>query len=105
MPPAVAGVMWIISSGSQYCALADGGACVTSGTPPYSNSESCTVTAAAALYATASNFSTESYWDYVMIGGVSFSGTNGPSNVPMATGDTFSWWRRTVSNRWHGCGA
>ena len=64
---------WTVTAGSAYCFLtADAagnvGACVTDGLGRYGNSERCTVRAEQALYATATEFSTESCCDYLTIG-------------------------------------
>ena len=50
------------------------------------------VSATTALYATATYFQTEGYFDYVTIGGTRFS-TNGagPQNVQLGAGKTMSW--------------
>ena len=46
------------------------------------------MSATTALYATATYFSTESFFDYVLIAGTRYSGSTGPTNVAMASGDT-----------------
>ena len=41
-----------------------------------------------ALSVSALTFQTETYFDHLTIGGTCFSGTSGPMNVAMASGDT-----------------
>ena len=52
-------LFWQITSGSSYCHLSNGGTCVTDGVGSHGNNEACTVSANAALYATATYFQTE----------------------------------------------
>ena len=49
------------------------------------------MTAVPALTATATEFNTESNYDYMTIGSTLYSGTAGPTNVYMAAGDTIFW--------------
>lgn len=86
-PPA----MWTVSSGSAYCTISADGACVTDGVGNHGSNEECTITAAAALYATATEFSTEAYFDYIMLAGTRYSGSTGPVNIAMAVGDSMMW--------------
>ena len=63
-PSAPAGSMWTIVSGAAYCsvtadAAGNAGQCVTDGVGAHGNAERCTIAAAAALYATAPYFQTE----------------------------------------------
>ena len=48
--------------------LTNGGMCVSDGTGYHTNNERCTVTANGVLYATATFFDTESFFDYIQIG-------------------------------------
>ena len=66
-PPglAPAPAVWQVTSGSDYCQLTSGGACVTEGSGNHGNNERCTIRALVALYATATEFHTERYWDYI----------------------------------------
>jgi hypothetical protein len=74
--------MWSVVSGSSFCAITQGGACVTDGTDNYGNDESCTVRAEVAITVSAQgSFETEATFDYVTIGGTQYSGTNGPVSV------------------------
>ena len=73
------------------CELSDGGRCVTDGAGPYANFESCTIRANEALAISATAFETESYYDYITVNGVRYSGNSGPVEVQMAAGDTFTW--------------
>jgi hypothetical protein len=66
--------------------------CITDGTDSYRHQERCTVRATQALSVSASGSShTESYHDWITIGGTRYSGTSGPSNVIMAAGQTLHW--------------
>ena len=93
VPPIAAGQMWIITSGSTYCQVTNGGTCVTDGVGAHGNSERCTVTAAADLYATATYFNTEMIFDYMTFPPSTrrYSGSNAPTNVRMMAGNTLSW--------------
>ena len=70
--------------------------------------ERCTVNVLSqTLYASTTFFNTETYWDYITIGGTRYSGTAGFSNVQMTAGDTFTWFSDGSVNG-HGfeiCGA
>jgi hypothetical protein len=92
IPPPPFTSMWTVTSGSEYCFLVNNGACVTDGAGAHGNGESCTVEAAVALYATATEFTTEAGWDYLTINATRYSGASGPANVEMAAGQTFSWY-------------
>ena len=83
--------MLSVNTGSAYCTLQTGGACVTDGFGNHGNNERCTFTALQNLYLTATEFATENYFDYVMINGTRYSGTIGPSNVYLTAGSTFRW--------------
>ena len=67
-PPTPAGYMWTVTGGSEYCQVTNNGACVTDGIGNHANSEACLVRASQDLYATATEFSTERYYDYIRIG-------------------------------------
>ena len=96
--------MWAVLTGSQHCqvvadAAGTAGACVTDGAGPHGNSEMCIISALQPMYVSTTSFSTESYYDYLMIGGTRYSGTNGPTGVTMATGTTVRWYADgSVSN-------
>ena len=66
-------------SGAQYCQVQ--GACVTDGMGSYGNNERCSILAARDLYATATEFSTESCCDYLAIGSMQYRGSSGPQSV------------------------
>ena len=83
--------LWVVESGSQYCHVSSDGACVTDGSGNHGNNEACVVRAMSALYATATEFSVENYWDHVTIGGTQYSGSYSPLSVPMAAQDTLVW--------------
>ena len=87
-PPA----MFEITSGGDYCWLTHGGTCVTDGVGNHGNAERCTVTASQGIYASTTFFNTETYWDYITIGGQQYSGTAGFASIPMAAQETFTWY-------------
>ena len=92
LPPPTPGAMWQVMQGSAYCQLTNGGTCVTDGVGAHGNNERCYVRALTSLYATATDFQTERYYDMITIGGSTFMGTAGPANVQMAAGATISWY-------------
>ena len=53
--------MWQVLSGSQYCHISNGGACVTDGVGQHGGNEACIVRTTQILYATGVYFSTESF--------------------------------------------
>ena len=93
--PVPSGQAWTILSGAQFCEITDLGRCVTDGVGQHGNLESCRVRANHNLYATATYFVTEPYFDFIELGGYRYSGTGvgaGPQNAQMASGDTFRWY-------------
>ena len=80
----------VIVSGSDYCHLTQNGACFTDGVGNHANNERCTVRTTQSLYATATYFQTEAYYDLLM-SGTRYSGTAGPANVQLAAGATVLW--------------
>ena len=44
------------------------------------------------IYASTTFFNTETYWDYITIGGQQYSGTAGFASIPMAAQETFTWY-------------
>ena len=103
----VGSVMWTITSGSDYCHVSQNGSCVTDGQGPHGNSEACTIVSAVDLYATATTFDTESYFDFIMIASTRYSGNGGPVNHFMAAGATMSWSSDSSVTRggWTICGS
>jgi len=82
---------WTVESGAAYCQVSSDGRCVTDGIGSHGPDEACTVRATMELWATASFFSVENYWDHVTIGGTQYSGTNGPFSVAMSAQDPLQW--------------
>lgn len=78
-----------ILTGSAYCQLS--GACVTDGPGNYGNNEECTVEVLQTGLLSATEFYTESGYDYLTIGGTRYQDTSGPSNLPVTAGTPFSW--------------
>ena len=83
--------MWAVISGGAYCqivpdAAGNAGRCVTDGTGVHSANEACVVVTTQSIFATATEFNTETNWDYVTLAGTVYTGTNGPANVAMAAG-------------------
>jgi hypothetical protein len=84
--------LWSMVSGSQHCEITQDGACVTDGSGDYNNNEQCTVRAEVAMLVSAqAGFSTESWFDWVTLGGTQYSGTSGPTGVAMNVGETLHW--------------
>ena len=90
--------MWSILAGGDYCHVVNSvgdfdanGACVSDGIGYHGNYEDCVIESARAVYATASFFATETYFDYIQLGGSLYSGSNGPVNVLMQAGSTLRW--------------
>ena len=83
--------MWSVSSGSGDCQVISSGTCVTDGVGSHANEEFCQIIANRQLYASATLFDTETFFDYITLGGIRYSGSVGPSNVLMAAGDTMTW--------------
>ena len=79
-----------VISGTRFCQI-DANGCATDGTGRHGNGEYCTVRVAVAGLLTATQFRTESCCDYVTIGGNSYRGSTGPSNVVVAAGSNFTW--------------
>ena len=74
-----------MTAGAGYCEVINGGTCVTDGDDDYKDHERCTVRAEVAVSVTATVLDTESYFDYVTIGGTRYSGTtNRFTDVHMA---------------------
>ena len=71
--------------------MINGGSCVHDGAGAHGNNERCTVSVRVYGRLTATQFRTESGYDYVTIGGVRYSGTAGPNNVAVSAGSTFTW--------------
>jgi len=79
-----------VSAGASYCQL-NANNCVSDGTGNHGDNEACTINVLGAGKLTATDFNTESGYDYVTIGGTRYSGGTGPSNVAVAAGSTFTW--------------
>ena len=75
------------------CAIdADGCATDGSGDSDHGNNERCTITVGDAGYLTSQGpFETETFWDYVTIGGDRYQGSTGPDGVAVAAGSNFTW--------------
>ena len=82
----------LVTSGGQYCSVS--GNCVTDGNGGHGNNEACQMLVVSAGTLSATEFETESGYDYVTINGHQFSGNglnNGPTHVPVGAGETFTW--------------
>jgi len=79
-----------VSAGASYCQV-DANNCVSDGTGNHGDNEACTINVLGAGTLTATDFDTETGYDYVTIGGTRYSGGTGPSNVAVAAGSTFTW--------------
>ena len=96
LTPALA-LLTVAATPSGACEVINGGACVTDGAGQHSNNERCTFTnvAGASLTISTYHFNVETGWDKIQMGGVTYSGPsdhNGPQNVVLAAGETFTWY-------------
>ena len=75
------------------CELSNDGACATDGAGSYGNNNRCTFTANFPLYATATEYSVESNYDYLTIHGTRYHASTGaPLNIFMSVGETVGWY-------------
>ena len=79
-----------VTAGETFCQI-DANGCATDGAGEHGNDEACTVQVNQAGYLTATEFDTESGYDYVTIGGTRYEGRNGPYGVAVGAGSTFQW--------------
>ena len=79
-----------VMGGTSYCHL-DVNGCATDGAGDHGNNEYCTIRVAANGFLTATQFNTESGYDYVTIDGTRYQGSTGPSGVAVAAGSNFTW--------------
>jgi hypothetical protein len=79
-----------VTSGSRYCQI-DANGCVTEGVGIYGNGENCNIRSVVAGFLTATEFDTEACCDKVTIGANEYSGTEGPRDIPIEAGSTFTW--------------
>ena len=90
-PPPTSNTLWTIISGSEYCQIYQDN-CVTDGYGlRYGANEACIIKANVQLSVTAAYFDTEEGYDILSIGATSFSGTTGPSTVPMKANWNIFW--------------
>ena len=79
-------------SGWDDCRISDDGRCISDGAGSHGNNEACIVRANLELNVTASYFATEAMHDYLEFRpGLRFSGSVGPTDVPMTQGETLRW--------------
>ena len=79
-----------VTSGANFCQI-DANGCATDGEGAHGNGEACTISVTAAGFVTATQFDTESGYDYVAIGGTRYQGRAGPNGVAVAAGSFFTW--------------
>jgi hypothetical protein len=86
---------WNVTAGAQFCEVDFGpgssGACISTRGVQYGNNEACVVRAEAALTVSTRRFHTDDGFDFVLLGGVRYTGRNGPNQVHMAPGETLHW--------------
>jgi hypothetical protein len=87
--------VFTIVSGGQHCHTTIDGLCVTDdpqgSTGNYGNNERCSILMNAAATLTATDFNTESGFDFLYVRTARYSGTRGPTGVAVAPGDTLAW--------------
>ena len=64
---------------------------MTDGVGHHGNNEACTVEVLQTGLLSATEFQTESGYDYIIIGGRRYQGTSGPSNLSVTAGTRFTW--------------
>ena len=79
-----------MTAGASFCQI-DANGCATDGAGEHGNDEECTVQVNQAGYLTATEFETESSYDYVTIDGTRYEGLIGPHGVVVSAGSTFQW--------------
>ena len=79
-----------VTVGANFCQI-DANGCATDGEGAHGNGEACTVRVAAAGFVTATQFDTESGYDWVNISGTRYQGRTGPNGVAVAAGSVFTW--------------
>ena len=81
-----------VTAGSSFCRIDANGCATTNGANAfYGDSEACTIRVAAAGFVNATQFDTEPGYDHVTIDCTPYSGSNGPNDVRVAAGSTFTW--------------
>ena len=78
-----------VTAGGEHCSVS--GNCATDGAGSHGNNEACTIRVTVAGTLTATEFNTESGYDYVVIGSRRYQGTAGPNGVGVGAGSTFTW--------------
>jgi hypothetical protein len=79
-----------VTAGASFCQI-DANGCATDGAGEHGNDEACTIQVNAAGYLTATEFDTESGYDFVTIGGTPYQGGIGPHGVAASAGSAFQW--------------
>ena len=79
-----------VTAGGNFCQI-DANGCATDGAGEHGDNEACTIQVNQAGYLTATEFDTESGYDYVTIGGARYEGYVGPDGVAVSAGSTFQW--------------
>jgi hypothetical protein len=88
-----------VASGSSFCQI-DANGCATDGAGDHGNNEACTIRVNVAGTLTATEFDTQSGYDFVTIGGTRYQGRSGPHVVTASAGSTFAWYSdRSVTKR------
>ena len=78
-----------VTVGANFCQI-DANGCATDGEGAHGNGEACTVRVAAAGFVTATQFDTESGYDWVNVSGTRYQGRTGPNGVAVAAGSLFT---------------
>lgn len=80
------------SPNSDTCTVTSSGTCFTDGAGSHANSERCTIAVNQDVVLTATQFSTERYYDYLTVGSTRFSGSGaGLTGTFVTAGTTISW--------------
>ena len=92
--PVPTGLPYIAFETTGPCILSANDTCVSSGNYPasYGNNEDCEITPFSKGVLSVVSFSTESYWDYMTIDGVTYDGTAGPDGLEVTRATSISWY-------------
>jgi len=79
-----------VTVGDNFCQI-DANGCATDGAGEHGNGEDCTIQVGVDGVLTATQFDTESGYDWVNISGTRYQGRTGPNGVAVAAGSNFTW--------------
>ena len=97
-------VLFVVDSGP--CTVDSTATCFSSPNyqSTYGNLQQCFITAHEAVTLSVVAFSTESWYDELIVNGVQYSGTTGPDGVQVAAGSTITWRSHSTGAGFEICG-